>query len=128
MPANASAQYTAQMVESPSGPVIAPTDVLALTLTICDTATGIIINGVEQVNILNTGRGTVQTVTPPDNVPYTLLTVNLLPGDNDMSEVPGAARVQRSLIFDFTFISALTGAMAYGRAQRNYFVVALAGP
>lgn len=112
--------YQGQIVD-PYGNGIPAADFSALTLTIADTLTGTIINNVDQVNILNTGRGTIDT---EGN-----LTINLQAGDTSMSEVPGAAQVQRSLIIDWTY--AVTGSQASagsGRHQANFILAALAGP
>ena len=114
IPANSSQTYQANIVDYRLVPVTA--DMLnTLTLTIVDTLSGTVINNVETVNILNTGRGSIDA--------NGVLTVQLTPGDTDMSEVPGATRVQRSLIFTYTYNFGVSG----GRHQVNFYLVQLAG-
>ena len=105
--------YTATLVDGSGNPISGVT-LAALTLTIADTLTGTIINGVSQINILNTGRGTIDAAG--------LLTISLEPGDTSMSETTGP-QVQRSLIIDWTY----NAGAAVGRHQANFMLVALAG-
>ena len=117
--ANSTPTYTGQMVD-PYVNGIPASDFSALTLTIADTLSGAIINSVNQVNILNTGRGAIDS---SGN-----LTISLEAGDTSMSEVPGIAQIQRSLIIDWTY--AVTGSQpssGSGRHQANFLLVALAG-
>jgi hypothetical protein len=64
------------------------------TLTIADTLTGEIINSVNHVDILNTGRGLID-----DGGAFI---VTLMTADTLMNEVPGAPQVQRSLVLEWT--------------------------
>lgn len=97
--------------------------VSVLTLTIADTLTGTIINSCNQANILNTGRGTLDS---SGN-----LQILFEAADMSLSESPGVAQLQRSAIIDWTYATsgptppASTG---QGRHQVNFIVQALAGP
>ena|SRR5579859_4010148 len=94
-----------------------------LTLSIVDTASGAIINSCSQINILNTGRGKVDA---SGN-----LTISLDVADTSMSEVPGAAQVQRSLVIDWTYATAgptPPASSGSGRSQINFMLLSLAGP
>jgi len=108
--------YTAYFVDT-TGAAIPPTALASVTLTICDTQSGAIVNSVSQVNILNTGRGTVDSAGK--------LTITLEPGDTAMDEVPGLAQIQRSLVIDWATTSTPP---VIGRHQVNFPVLALAGP
>jgi hypothetical protein len=74
----------------PYGNGIPAANLTSLTLTIFDSLTGAIINGVSNVNILNVDRGTVDT--------QGNLVVMLNPGDTSTAEAPGATFVARSLL------------------------------
>jgi hypothetical protein len=63
-------------------------------LTIADTLTGEIINGVNRVDVFNTGRGLID-----DGGGFTIL---LETADTAMDEVPGAPQVTRSLVLEWT--------------------------
>jgi hypothetical protein len=76
-----------------NGIVVPGSRFTSVTLTIIDTASGAVINGVQNVDILNTGRGVI------DNQGN--LTITLLSSDTSMSEAPGVPSVQRSLIVKF---------------------------
>lgn len=89
----------------------------SLTLTIVDTLTGVVVNNVLQVNILNTGRGTVDALGN--------LTIRLLPGDTSMINEPGATQLQRSLVIDWQFAQGQV--TSSGRQQCNFTLYALAG-
>lgn len=106
-------QFTALIVDG-LGDSILPQQLGSLTLTICDTLTGVIINGVERTNILNVGRGALDA--------FGNLTLTLQIADTSMDEVPGEALVQRSLILDWTY----NGGISAGRFQINFIVVSLA--
>lgn len=110
--------YYGQIVTQ-TGAGIPAADISVLTLSIVDTLTGAVINNASQVNILNTGRGTVDA---SGN-----LVVQLETGDTSLSEEPGATAVQRSLVLDWTYAIPL-GESGSGRHQVNFVVVALAGP
>lgn len=87
-----------------------------LTLSIVDPLTGETINNASQVDILNTGRGSVSS--------SGRLTVQLEVGDTALAYTSGQEPVQRSLVLDWTYGSSpLTG-----RHQVNFTVLALAGP
>lgn len=106
--------YMATIVDG-NGNAIPASSLTTLTLTIANTTTGVVINNCQQVNILNSGRGTVDA--------NGLLTINLLVGDTSLSDSPGVAFVSRSLIIDWTY----NGGTSTGRAQRDFIVRALAG-
>lgn len=107
--------YTAVLVD-PAGHPISGAALDTLTLSIVDTLTGVIINGVSQTNILNTDRGTIDS--------QGKLSVQLRVGDTSTDELPGVARVLRSLVFDWTYQSGTQ----VGRHQANFVIDALAGP
>lgn len=84
-----------------------------LTLTICDTTTRQIVNGVQDVNILNAGRGTVDTL---GNVQVQLLaTDTALEVDSDPYEY-------RSLVLRWSYNSGL----GIGEHQANLLIQPLA--
>ena len=115
--AGSTPQYRGQLFDAFGAPIPAA-NLSALTLSIVDALTGAVVNGVSAVNILNTGRGTVDA--------QGNLVVSLLAADTSTGEVPGASQVWRSLVLDWTYTqSAVTGS---GRHQANFSVVALSGP
>jgi len=95
---------------------IAPPALSYLTLTICDTLSGTVVNGAQGIDVLNIGRGTLDA--------FGVLTLALEPGDTSMAEVPGEASVQRSLVLD----CAINGGTSPSRRQINLTIVALSGP
>lgn len=85
-----------------------------LTLTLIDTDTGAVINGVEAVNVLNTGRGTVDgegnyeiRLGPPDTADTAIVTA-------------GNSVEYRSAVLDWSYSNNLAG-----RHQMDFAVVAL---
>ncbi|MDE2105056.1 MAG: hypothetical protein KGL39_47900 [Patescibacteria group bacterium] len=111
--------YTDQIVD-PYGTGIPASAFSALTLSIVDTLSGTVINNVNQTNILNTGRGSIDSAGN--------LTISLEAGDTSLSELPSAAQVQRSLIIDWTYsVSGSQPSAGTGRHQVNFVIVALAG-
>ena len=112
--------YRGTLVD-PYGAGIPAADLSSLTLTIADVLTGDVINGVSQVNILNTGRGTIDS---SGN-----LQVSLLAADTSMDEVPGSLQVERALVIDWTYATSGPAATSgSGRHQVNFTLVALSGP
>jgi hypothetical protein len=107
--------YMANFIDT-NGNAIPASALNTLTLTICDTLSGAIINNCDDVDILNTGRGAVSD--------QGLLTIQLLPGDTSMSEVPGNQQVSRSLVMTWTY----DGSALIGRHQANFPILALAAP
>jgi hypothetical protein len=123
-------------IQDPFGNGIPNTSLQALTLTIVDTLTGQVINDVSDVNILNTGRGTVDQY-------GNLLIINEA-GDTAMGEVPGAAYVQRSYLLSWTYTTSLSSAIGgfaiggspiggtmiglTGAQQINFTLIALGAP
>lgn len=89
----------------------------SLTLSIVDTLTGAVVNGVQQVNILNIGRGSVDALGN--------LTIRLLPADTSLASEPGAQQLQRSLIIDWSYAAGQI--VSFGRQQCNLVLYALAG-
>jgi hypothetical protein len=86
-------RYRGLLVDS-NGRGIALGVLATFTLTIADTVSGEIINGVDRVDILNTGRGLVD-----DGGGFV---ITLETADTMMDEVPGAARIARSLVIEWT--------------------------
>lgn len=115
-PAGSSMVYTGVVVDVDQAP-IPGTSLVSMTLTLVDTLTGAVVNGVSQVNILNTGRGAIDALGN--------LTITLLPDDTALTEAPGAAQMQRSMVIDWTYGTSPTYT---GRHQANFVVAALAGP
>lgn len=115
--AGASIGITGQLVDA-LGNGIPAAQLSALTLSVVDLLSGQIVNGLDQVNILNTGRGTVDA---QGNV-----TITLGPADTLTTEAPGRAQVARALILDWSYASGTVAST--GRAQANFIVAALAGP
>lgn len=107
--------YTGQLVD-PYGVGIPASAFSVLTLSLVNTLSGVIVNGVDEVGILNTGRGTVDATGN--------LTIQFEAGDTAITD--GAIQEQRSLIVDWTY--ATTGTSGSGRHQGNFTVQALAGP
>lgn len=112
--------YTGQ-IRDVFGAGIPATAFSSLTLSIVSTLTGEVINGVDAVDILNTGRGTIDS---SGN-----LTIQLESGDTSLSTFPGQARVQYSMIIDWTYETVVAPTSSgSGRHQVNFSVLALAGP
>ena len=114
IPACTTPIYRAVVTDGNGDPV--PGSLLdTLTLTIADVSTRSIINGVEYVNILNTGRGTVDE---EGN-----LAITLEVGDTTMDELlPYNIRmVKRALIVDWTY----NNGQYTGRHQANFIVTSL---
>lgn len=117
--ANTTPQIRGQLVD-PYGAGIPADDISALTLSLVDTLTGTVINSVSQVNILNTGRGTVDA---DGN-----LTITFETADMAVTETSALA-VQRSAVIDWTYAtSGSTATSGTFRAQVDFAVVTLAGP
>jgi hypothetical protein len=74
VPESSTASFTATITDE-AGVALPAATLTALTMTLYDLASDAIINGVNDVNILNTGRGTVHATSG-------LVTVTLLPADN----------------------------------------------
>jgi hypothetical protein len=111
-------RYTGVLKDDLGNPV--PGSALnTLTLTIADPMTGAIVNGCELVNILNVGRGTVDS--------FGNLTVALTVEDTDVSGsagLPTVPTVPRALIFDYTY----NDGAAVGRHEAIFPITILAGP
>lgn len=124
------------IVEAPNGPIAAGTcpqfvgrlvdrnnaglllgNVSTFTITIVNTLTGEVINNVSQVDVLNTGRGILN-----DGGDFV---ITLTSDDTQMFESPGAPRVQRSLILEW---STNDTPPDIGRQQMNFMVVRLEAP
>src|SRR5690348_6667791 len=100
--------YTAQLLDENNVP-LGGNSLTTMTLTIVDTITQQIINGVDRVDVLNTGRGTVDAL---GNI-----TIALTAGDTSMSETT-ALQVQRSMIIDYTYNAGAAG----NRHQVNFLL------
>ncbi len=117
VPARATAVYTAKIVDQ-NGNGIPDGSLETLVLSIYDVVTKAIVNGIEDVDILNAGRGVVDT---SGN-----LTLTLEPGDTAIlasSPIVGFTQ-ERSLVLDWTY----NGGNATGRHQVNFFILPLAEP
>lgn len=107
--------YTGKIVDA-SGAGIPAADINTLTLTFSVTATGAIVNGILQQDILNTGRGTLDS--------QGNLTITFGPTDTAMPAAPGATTVMRSMVIDWTF----NGGTAKGRHEPRLTFIALTEP
>jgi hypothetical protein len=103
------------VLKDENGYLIAAVQLNSLTLSIVDTSSGAIVNSCSAVNILNTGRGTVDG---EGN-----LTVTLGPADTALLNASDSQEY-RSLIFDWTY----AGGAKTGRHQVDFLIVALSGP
>lgn len=111
--AGATAVYKGQLQDDLGNPISAAS-LTTLTLSIVDTVTKAVVNGVSAVNILNTGRGAVDSAGN--------LTVTLGPADTALL-VASDPQEYRSLILDWTFaVGAKTG-----RHQVDFLIIAMAG-
>lgn len=105
------AVYEAWLLDYAGNPI--PGSALTtLTLTIIDTVTETVVNGVLTVNILNTGRGSA------DNTGK--VTVTLEPNDTALQYPISVfrGRVQRSLIFNYTY----NAGAAVGGQRENFWI------
>lgn len=114
VPSGSTPIYTSALVDTSDNP-IPGSNLNTLTLTIADTLTGMIINGVQNVNILNANRGIIDQ--------FGNVTVLLEPGDTMLS-YPSYPRVERSLIFVWTY----NGGASVGIHQANFKIDAVAIP
>jgi hypothetical protein len=113
VPAVTTPTYAAQLVDENGNP-IGSTGIDTLTLSIVDTITGSVINNASQVNILNAGRGTI------DSQGNLLITLEV--GDTDLFN-PDDDVEERSLIIDWTY----NGGARAGRHQVDFQIQALSG-
>jgi hypothetical protein len=102
--------YTATIVDEYGAPVAAA-DLDTLTLSIVDTATKAVVNSASSVDILNTGRGTVDDAG--------LLTVRLLAADTALAA--GVSEAMRSLVFGWTY----NGGASAGHFEVDFKIKAL---
>lgn len=114
VPSGSTPIYTAALVDTNDNP-IPGSNLNTMLLTIADTLTGTIINGVQNINILNTNRGIIDQ--------FGNVTVLLEPADT-MLGYPSYRIVERSLIFVWTY----NGGSSVGIHQANFKVQALAIP
>lgn len=111
-PSDATLVYTGQLLDG-DGVGIPASALATLTLSIADTMTGTIVNNCSQVDILNTGRGTI------DNLGN--LVVTLTPADTSLVDWETCVSpVQRSLVIDWA-----TGSGIVGRHQVNFALLQL---
>src|SRR5579875_3155279 len=112
---SSTATYRGQLVDGsvPTPQPIGSGVVSTLTLDLIDTATGATVNGVSQANILNTGRGTLDS---SGN-----LTITLQPADTAILRT-GDAQETRSMVIDAVY----PGGTLRHRVDIN--IVALGGP
>ena len=106
--------FTGQIVDR-YGFGVPAADLVTLTLTIADTLSNTVINGVNRLDILNTGRGTVDD---KGNV-----TITLEVGDTTLDE-GSTTQISRSLIIEWTG----SGLVGTGRHEVDFWLEALAGP
>jgi hypothetical protein len=85
--------YYSGYLKDEEGNAIVAADLTTLTVTVYDETTGTIINGVENTNILNTGRGSIDAAG--------LLEVVLLPAD--MAVVGTGKRETHILLIQWTW-------------------------
>jgi hypothetical protein len=119
VPARSTARYIVALLDE-GGSAIALSALQSLALTLVDTASGAIIEGVSQVDILNTGRGSVSA--------GGVLTLILLPADTALYGRFAAGRQKRSIVLDWRFVDAATGQLATGRHEARFAIQALAEP
>ena len=115
VPAGKTLVYTGQFVDETGAPIL-PADLNSLTLTIVDTVSGAVVNGVSGVGILNTGRGAVDS---QGNLTLTLQA----PGDTGLLN-PGDAQETRSLVLDWTY----AGGAKLGAHRVDFQIQALGAP
>jgi hypothetical protein len=101
------------VIVDPFGVPIPAADISVLTLTIFDTLTQTIINNVSNVDILNTGRGTVDSAG--------LLTIKFEAADLNMDETPGVLELQRSFVVSWTYSNVSSAGSS--SAQVNFPIV-----
>lgn len=104
--------YEGQLLDENSVAVPAA-NLAALTLSLVDTITGAVINSVTQVNILNSGRGTVDS---SGNV-----VITLTPTDTGLQDST-ASQESRSMVIDATY----SGSKVL-RHQIDFLLSALSG-
>lgn len=112
--AGSTAVYRGQLQDDTAAP-IGSSVLTALTLSIVDTRTGAVVNGVSQRNILNLDRGTVDG---SGN-----LTITLTAADTALLNAADASE-GRSLVIDWTWNSPVKT----GRHQVDFTIIALSGP
>ena len=112
IPAGTTPIFNAQFLD-PTGNPVPAFRLTQVTLSLVDTVSGQVINGISEIDILNQDRGTVDS--------NGNLTISLLASDTSLSESPGVSSVQRSLIVDWQ-----SGPYS-GSAQGNFIITALAG-
>lgn len=114
-PSRSTVIYTGRLLDG-NGDGIPAGDLDSLTLTLAVTNTGVIVNGVEKVDILNTGRGVIDA---EGN-----LTITLLPEDTDIGAAPVNTQRTLSMVIDWTF----NGGAYVGRHEPRLRFVALTEP
>lgn len=111
VPAGSTPVYQAVLVDE-NGVAMGPGALATLLLSIVDTLSGAIINNCNQQNILNTGRGTLDSAGN--------LTVALLAGDTALYNTADEQE-QRSLVFQWTY----NGGAKTGMHQVDFEIQAL---
>jgi hypothetical protein len=114
VPAGKTLVYTGQFVDETNTPITAA-QLASLTLSIIDPATGAVVNGVSGANILNSGRGVVDT--------NGNLTLTLLSGDTVLLN-PTDVQETRSIVLDWTY----SGGQKSGAHRVDFQVQALGAP
>lgn len=114
--AGSTAQYTCKLTDVNGVPV--PGSALtSLVLSLFDTMRGVIVNSIKDVNILNTGRGTIDE---QGNI-----TVIFGPDDTALIGLPAPGMKQyRSAVVDWEYNSGPL--VSVGRHQMNFTILALA--
>lgn len=93
-PSRSTVIYTGRLLDG-VGAGIPASDLDSLTMTLAVAATGVVVNGVDRVDILNTGRGVVNEAGD--------LTVTLLPADTDIGRAPYVRDRTLAMVLDWTF-------------------------
>lgn len=102
--------YKAKLVDENDAPITA-SNLTTLVLSILDTKTGAVVNSVDETDILNVDRGSVDSVGN--------LIVILDPEDTTIS----GKSADRSLVFTWTF----AGGTKTGRHQLDFKIISLSG-
>jgi hypothetical protein len=108
-------KYTS-IIKDDSGNFIPAASLNSLTLTLIDAQSGNIVNNVNNINILNTGRGTV------DALGNLTVILGANPNQADTALIVATDNIEiRSMVFNWTY----NGGNYSGYAQRDFVIGAL---